>query len=346
MKSFTQQLPKIELHAHLNGSISQHTIEKLIEKKKKRDRTWDGDKTFIGDEESKNYFDIFAMFKLVHLLSDDDDAIYMITCDVIKEFAEDNVKYLEIRTTPRDNTVSGMTKFSYIEAVLRGIEDSKLAEPGIVVKLILCVDRKNTIEESYETLQLAIKYREISPGTIVGLDLCGFPHAGDARSFIPVFKEAKKNGLNLTLHLAEAENQNEETKTILEELQPSRLGHGLYIHPDVGGSVELISLLEKSKIPLELCLTSNVKSKAVSSYDNHHFIYWYQRGHPCLICTDDKGVFSTSLSQEYLLAAETFDLTKEQVWDLSYNSIDHIFAESEIKDALRAEWKALKESLL
>ncbi|KAH0619827.1 hypothetical protein JD844_014147 [Phrynosoma platyrhinos] len=96
----------------------------------------------------------------------------------------------------------------------------------------------------------------------------------------------------------------------------------------------------------ELCLTSNLKGQTVPSSDQHHFGFWYKMGHPVVLCTDDKGVFATDLSQEYQLVAETFQLSEEQIWDLSYNAIDHIFASGHTKAKLKERWCELKPSLL
>lgn len=102
----------------------------------------------------------------------------------------------------------------------------------------------------------------------------------------------------------------------------------------------------RHKIPLELCLTSNLKAKTVASYDQHHLKFWYEKRHPIAICTDDKGVFCTSLSKEYAIAASTFQLTKKEIWDVSFKTIDMTFADKETKEKLRERWNVMKKDLL
>lgn len=339
---FYKNLPKVELHAHINGSISEKTMDKLISRRADgAHKDW---RLMFKKGDKGNLDEAFKIFKLIHQVSDNTDAAYTITYDVIHEFAEDNVKYLELRTTPREVASTGMTKESYIEAVLKAIDDCARENADSIVRLLLAIDRRNSVEVARNTIDLAEKYAKLSNGVVVGIDLSGDPQVGDAREFIPVFKLAQERGLKLALHLAEVPAI-EETLEILK-LVPGRIGHGTCLDTESGGSKELEDLVLKHKIPLELCLTSNVIGQTVPNYDAHHLQFWYDKSHPVIICTDDKGVFSTSLSEEYSIAADTFNLSRRQLWDLSYNSIDHIFADETVKEKLREKWRSLKETIL
>ncbi|XP_054865160.1 adenosine deaminase-like protein, partial [Amphiprion ocellaris] len=163
---------------------------------------------------------------------------------------------------------------------------------------------------------------------------------GHGKYLLPALEKAKNCGLKLSLHLSEVPSQLEESDLLLN-LPPDRIGHGTFLHPEVGGSQSLVDKVVKNNIPLELCLTSNVKGQTVPCYSKHHFNYWYQLGHPSVICTDDKGVFCTDLSQEYQLAASTFGLSNEDVWKLSQQAIDCIFAPEDVKQQLKQKWKEL-----
>nr|KAF6482899.1 adenosine deaminase like [Rousettus aegyptiacus] len=318
--TFYSELPKVELHAHLNGSISSNTMKKLIAKKpglKIHDQM-----TMIDKGKKRTLEECFQMFQIIHQLTTSPEDILMIrnevTKDVIKEFADDGVKYLELRSTPRKDSATGMTKKTYVESVLEGIKQSKRENLDIDVRYLISIDRRGGPLVAKETVKLAEEFFLSTEGTVLGLDLSGDPT-------IP--------------------NQKKETQVLLD-LLPDRIGHGTFLNSSEGGSLDLVDFVKKHQIPLELCLTSNIKSQTVPSYNHHHFGFWYSTDHPSVICTDDKGVFATHLSQEYHLAAETFNLTQSQVWDLSYESIDYIFASDSTRSELRRKWNHLKPKVL
>nr|XP_060611737.1 adenosine deaminase-like protein [Anolis sagrei ordinatus] len=340
-RSFFQRLPKVELHAHLNGSISSDTMKKLMASKPElqlSDRM-----TTIDKGKKRSLEECFQMFQMIHRITNRTEDILMVTKEIIQEFATDGVKYLELRSTPRDEPATGMTKRSYIEAVLEGIRQCKEDELDIDVRFLVSVDRRTGPTVAKEIVKLAQDFLLSSDGLVLGLDLSGNPNAGHGRDFLEPLLEARKAGLKLALHLSEIPNQEEETRLLLG-LPPDRIGHGTFLHSP--SSPDLMEIVRKNHIPLELCLTSNLKAETVPSSDQHHFSFWYNMGHPLVLCTDDKGVFATGLSQEYQLVADTFHLSQEQMWNISYRAIDHIFASSLTKMHLKERWQELKPSLL
>lgn len=115
---FYMQLPKVELHAHLNGSISSSTMRKLIAKKPHLQVL--GHMTMIDKGKKRTLEECFQMFQVIHQLTTSAEDILMVTKDVIKEFADDGVKYLELRSTPRGENATGMTRKTYVESVHLG----------------------------------------------------------------------------------------------------------------------------------------------------------------------------------------------------------------------------------
>ncbi|XP_076983795.1 N6-Methyl-AMP deaminase isoform X2 [Tamandua tetradactyla] len=314
--NFYLELPKVELHAHLNGSISSNTMKKLIAKKP--DLKIHNQMTVIDKGKKRTLEECFQVFQIIHQLTASPEDILMVTKDVIKEFADDGVKYLELRSTPRGENTTGMTKKTYVESILEGIKQSKQENLDIDVRYLVAIDRRGGPSVAKETVKLAEEFFLSTEDTVLGLDLSGDPT-------IP--------------------NQKKETQILLD-LLPDRIGHGTFLNSSEGGSPHLVNFVRHHKIPLELCLTSNVKSQTVPSYDQHHFGFWHSIAHPSVICTDDKGVFATHLSQEYQLAAETFNLNQSQMWDLSYESIDYIFASESTRSELRKKWNNLKPKVL
>lgn len=341
--TFYTELPKVELHAHLNGSISSNTMKKLIAKKP--GLKIHNHMTVIDKRKKRTLDECFQMFQIIHQVTTSPEDILLVTKDVIKEFADDGVKYLELRSTPRRENTTGMTEKTYVESVLEGIKQSKEENLDIDVRYLIAIDRRGGPSVAKETVKLAQEFFLSAEDIVLGVDLSGAPAAGQAKDFMEPLLEAKKAGLKLALHLSEIPNQTKETQALLN-LLPDRIGHGTFLNSSDEESLQLVDFVRHHQIPLELCLTSNIKCQTVPSYDQHHFGFWYSIGHPSVICTDDKGVFATSLSQEYKLAAETFHLTQSQLWDLSYESINYIFASDGIKSELKKKWNYLKPKVL
>ncbi|XP_069744833.1 adenosine deaminase-like protein [Narcine bancroftii] len=339
---FHQALPKVELHAHLNASISSITMEKLI--LQKPHLNIQHNMTMIRKGQTRIFEECFEMFKVIHQLTDSVEHIFMVTKDVIKEFAADGVKYLELRSTPREEKSTAMTKKSYVEAVLEAIRQCKQEDVDIDVRFLLSIDRRGGPTVAMETVKLAEEFFISSDGLVVGMDLSGDPAVEHAKNFIAPLHAARNIGLKLAVHMAEIPNKHEEWEMFLG-LPPDRIGHGTFLHPEAGGSDQLVDIIKKRQIPIELCLTSNVKGQTVPSYSGHHFQYWYNCGHPCVLCTDGKGVFATNVSQEYQIAESSFSLSKAQIWELSYQSINYIFAPENVKSDLRSHWNDLKPGL-
>ncbi|KAL7293673.1 hypothetical protein TKK_0012752 [Trichogramma kaykai] len=321
---FCYNLPKIELHAHLNGSLSKETLIKLYKMK----HSVENDKSeFFDFNKCATISEIFEVFNFAYSVTTSQEAIYTATYDTIKEFHADNVVYLELRTTPR--TESGMSKREYLSAVLKAIKDCQDEGLEIIVKLLVSINRKRAVREARENIQLAIEMSK-EYNQIVGIDLSGDPTKGDA--FIDLLNQARQANLKIAAHCAEVANENE-TIDILS-FKPDRLGHGTCIHPNLNGSETLYNALLKSEIPVELCLTSNVKCKTVPNFKSHHFKYLYDSKHPICICTDDKGVFDTTLSQEIALLMEHFNLSRSDVKNLMLSTVKYTFADDNEKSKL------------
>ncbi|CAI2170803.1 3278_t:CDS:2 [Funneliformis geosporum] len=331
LEKYCIDMPKIEVHAHINGSISPETLQQLVERKKEKKPHL---AQFIIPKKKLDIIDdFFPIFNFVYQLTDDEESIGFITESVIQDFKKDGVKYLELRTTPR-NDKNGMTKESYVCVVTSVIQKFSYSEHGIIVKLILSVDRRNTLEEAMETVNLAIRYKNKG---IVGVDLCGDTSKGHIDNVKPAFIRAKEHGLKVTLHFGEVEANIPEHASMLT-IPPDRLGHATHLDP------ESKDFIYAKNVPIEMCMTSNVLCNTVKNYQEHHLRDFILMKYPCCICTDDKGVFFSDLSNEYVIAASTFSLNPKNLFELSFQSIDYIFDCDDIKIQLRKIWNDWYES--
>lgn len=334
---FYRQMPKIELHAHLNGSISPLTMKKLLDLHRKlwpAEQMPEDSETMIEKGSVGTIDDPFRMFAIVHTVTDNVDAIKMATHDVIKEFADDGVKYLELRSTPRA-VPDRMTTRDYCDTIIGEIEKAN-SELEIKVKLILAIDRRK-LEACDETLQLFVELKKLHPDIMAGIDLSGDPRVGEASMVLPTMKKARDLGIPLAIHLAEIYNH-EETLEFLK-FKPDRLGHGTCIHPSLGGHPELWDQLTKHPIPVEVCISSNVTCQTVACVKDHQTKLLHDAGVPIVLCTDDKGVFLCSLSGEYKLAANTFNWSRNAMWNISLAAIEVAFCTAGEKEQLKSSWK-------
>ncbi|KAI1527146.1 Add Adenosine deaminase [Pyrenophora tritici-repentis] len=184
--------------------------------------------------------------------------------------------------------------------------------------LIVSIDRRNSIAEADEVVDLAFKYKSAG---VVGVDLCGDPARGDIRIFQDSFVRAKAEGLKVTLHFAESEPSSSdlELQTLLS-WNPDRLGHVIHVKE------EFRKVIEQQAIGVELCLSCNVHAKMITgTYSDHHFGMWRHTSVPVALSTDDVGVFCSPLSQEYYLAAQHFNLDRNHIKALCERAVDSIF---------------------
>ena len=331
--SFCQKLPKVELHAHANGSLSDETVSQLL---KRSGLNYELSSMIIEKGEQRTMSEGFEMFKIIQQLVNNCEVLFQCVKTVISDFAADGVKYLELRSTPRDVELTGMTKRLYIETVLNAIQSYlNESKQEIDVRYLPSIDRKFSVENAYEVIKLAEEFMLSHDNFLVGIDFSGNPYVNDGADYFEPLVYAKKTNLKVAVHLAEVDGRNNETKKLLQ-LPPDRIGHGTYLLNDKSLWGEVL----QKKIPLEICMTSNVKTgTAPPAYDKHHLVWWYtEHNHPCILGTDDKGIFATTLSKEYATAANVLGLTQKDVYNWSKQSIDYIFSDQTTKDKLVQTW--------
>ncbi|KAL6692917.1 hypothetical protein J3F84DRAFT_80649 [Trichoderma pleuroticola] len=327
-------LPKIELHAHLTGSISRQTLHEIWLEKKAAGETDLEDPLLVIPEGKHDYnletfFPLFS--KYIYALLVDEPSIRHATTSVLQSFLRDGVVYLELRTTPRATPFLSIRQ--YISILLDTISSFETSHPSLHTRLILSIDRRHDLPTASAILDLALSL----PGSVVGLDLCGDPAArpaGQVALFTPLFETAREAGLGITLHFAEAESSASEAelKTLLG-WRPHRLGHVICEDADTKREIAL----RKDELCLELCLSCNVQAGMVKSgFEGHHFGEWRAvEGIKVSLGTDDVGIFGSPLSNEYRLVAQHFRLDESQICALAREPIDHIFGGDLEKERLR-----------
>eukprot|EP00736_Rhodelphis_marinus_P003366 Rmarinus@m.7051 len=326
-RNWTWDIPKVELHAHLNGSVRDSTI---VELSQAAGLVGDHDLDFMLDKSQRSLEQCFQLFDLIHKVTTSPDVVSRITRECLEDFAEAGTRYIELRTTPKET--ASMSRRVYVETVLTAMREFESREGAdrLIPRLLLSFNRRDSPEAAMQTAKLAVEYARGSGVRVVGVELSGDPRKGDFKDFIPVFDFARKNGLKTSIHFAEVENPREAHHML--DWAPERLGHAICLDD------ELTARVLESQIPIEICLTSNVLSNSVPSYDGHHFRSLYEEGHPLVLCTDDSGVFGTTLAREYEIAHETFALNPRRMFEMSRRAIDFIFETDAVKDTLRSRF--------
>ncbi|KID92610.1 ESCRT-III component [Metarhizium guizhouense ARSEF 977] len=267
-------LPKIELHAHLTGSVSRATLHEIWKRKKASGQTDLEDPRVVMPEGKHDYnlqtfFPLFSSY-IYNLLTDEESMRYAIN-SVLQDFLADGVVYLELRTTPRSTTT--MSAEAYITVLLGAIEEFESLHPQLHTRLILSIDRRHSIHTAESILDLAIRLQNTKKCGVVGIDLCGDPTArpgGEVAVFTPVFEQASRAGLGITVHFAEAEasGSHDELRTLLS-WNPGRLGHVIW------EDEEARKVIVERELCLELCLSCNVQAEMVhGGFEGHHFGHW------------------------------------------------------------------------
>lgn len=245
---------------------------------------------------------------------------------VLRGFQDDGVVYLELRTTPR--RIGSSSEEDTVRTICRVIRKWNETE-RMRTNLILSIDQaKHDAAKGIQIVELATKLRsEGQP--VVGLDLCGDPHhIPDMSIFRPAFRLAKERNFGITLHFAEVPYSSK--PEVLEEMlawEPDRLGHVIHVPPTMRQTI-----IDR-KISVELCLTCNVLAGMLpgkGGYEAHHFPDWWQGGNEearLSVNTDDVGVFGSMPSDEHLLAAQHFGLSRADLVGLSFKALKGAFGD-------------------
>ena len=241
--------------------------------------------TFASFSDLKSsFFPLFSRY--IYALCNDLPALVYTTNSVLKDFHDDGVVYLELRTTPREIPLANIGKEGYIDTVLNCMSVFSAANQPMRSRLILSIDRRNDLDSAISVVNLAVKYRNQG---VIGIDLCGDPQVGVVEIFRPAFERARSYGLNVTIHFAEApQSSTQRELDILLSYRPDRIGHVINVPDDV--KAEIV----KRKLGLELCLSCNVHAKMITgSYGDHHFGWWRETPCPIALCVSLQSRFSS-----------------------------------------------------
>ncbi len=316
---FFRRLPKAELHCHLDGSLRLETILDLASRQKVELPTRDAGelKTLvtIGDRVG-SLEDYINHFQLTLQVLQTPEALERVAYELAEDAWNDGVRYMEVRYSPILHIREGMTSAESIEAVKRGLCKAE-DDLGIRTGIIICGIRNISPEVSLRLADLAVQFKHKG---VVGFDLAGAEENFPAKHHQEAFFLILKNNINTTLHAGEAFGP-ESIHQAVHYCGAHRIGHGTRLLEDQ----DMMHYVNDHRIALEVCLTSNVHTKSVRSLKEHPFKFYFDQGIRVTLNTDNRLVSNTTLSQEYLIAKETFGLTLNDFRDIIINGFKSSF---------------------
>jgi len=321
-----RKLPKVELHLHLEGTIQPETLLELSRRHDAEPLTAEAAKKLYIYE---NFLGFMDSFKAVSARLVRPDDYELITYNMIRDLAAQGVVHAEVYIS------FGIIYYwkkaevePYVEAIERGRERGE-KEFGTTVYWLIDAVRHFGAEEAAKVFRKAAELREKYP-SIVGIGIGGDEARGSADLFRESYAEAKAAGLRLTAHAGETIGPESIWAAI--NIGAERVGHALAAQHDS----ELMDVLAAKQIPLELNVTSNLRTGCCKSLDDHPVKLYFESGLMVTINSDDPPMFGSDLLAEYVLVQDRFEFSLEQMRELAANAVEASFLPPERKlDLLR-----------
>ncbi len=328
LSNFIAQLPKVELHLHLEGAVRPQT---LLELSANRSGLREKVEEWIAARSAQRYRyggfrEFLKAFGILSLILETPQDYAVITTRLVEWLTEQNVQYAEIIFAAGVVLWKKQQVDAVFEAIASAAKEAE-ARTGVRVKWIFDATRQFGVDHVREVMHWAARYR--SQG-VVAFGIGGDEAAGPAKLFPDIFREARDLGLHVVAHAGEACGP-ESIRDAVELLGAERIGHGLTAIRDP----DVMALLRERKIPLEVCPSSNVSTGLIARFDDHPLPKLLQAGLVVTLNSDDPAMFGTSLQNEFTQAARAFDLSRETLTGLCRTAMDASFLSEEEKYLIR-----------
>jgi adenosine deaminase len=324
-----QNLPKIELHCHLDGSVRPETIIDIAKEEGISIPYYDIEnikKEVTAPEECKSLDEYLKRFELPNLVMQSKESLRRITFELLEDCAKENVKYIEVRFAPLLHIAKGLSVEEVIESVITGIKDAE-AKYDIKGNVILSCMRFMSVDRAFEVVEAGKKY--LFKG-VVAIDLCAAEGEGFCEKFIEPIALARDYGYRVTIHAGET-GIGKNVLEAVELLGAERIGHGVFIKD----CIEAYNIVKDKGITLEMCPSSNIQTKAIDAFKNHPIYDFHKDGIRVSVNTDNRTVSDTNMTKECDVLLREFNITFEEYKEIYLNSVDAAFAPNETKEWLR-----------
>ncbi len=318
-KNIIRQMPKTDLHCHLDGSLRIDTIIDLAKKQKVELPSNDPKKLkeiLVPGINCPSLVEYLKPFDITLSVMQEAEAIERISYELAEDAAAENVRYLEVRFSPVLHLQKGLKLPEIVDAAIAGL---KRAEHDFDIKtgLIICGMRNINPETSVLLAELTIAYKNRG---VVAFDLAGAEENYPAKDHIEAFYLTLNNNVNCTAHAGEAYGP-ESIHQAIHYCGAHRIGHGTRLKEDG----DLLNYVNDHRIPMEICLTSNIQTKAASSFETHPLRFYYEIGLRVTINTDSRLISDTDVTNELWLAAKYAHLNMEDVKNIIVSGFKSAF---------------------
>lgn len=324
-----KRLPKVDLHCHLDGSVRPETVLEIAKKENISIPSEEINEfrkcvqVFGTCESLKEYLEKFGM--ILKTLQKP-EYLYRNTLEVLEDAALNNVKYIELRFSPFLFMQGGMSFDEVMESIISAMDEGR-KRFNIMSNLILSCMRHESVERSLEVVEMGKKY--LGRG-VAAVDLAGNEHDFPPELHEQAFKRARELGYRITIHAGETGIPENIVKSV-EILGAERIGHGVYAYKNS----EVYDFVKTKRVPLEVCVTSNLQTGVVKTYGEHPIKKYLDDGLYVTVNTDNTTVSNTGMDKEFKILFESQGFTYEDAKSTILNSIEASFASDSDKERLR-----------
>jgi len=324
-----RRLPKAELHCHLDGSVRAETLLELAREYGQPVPRDDADdlREYMRVDDARSLEDYLARFDVTLGVMQTAEALERIAYELAIDAARDGVWYIEVRYAPVLNVKRGLTLGEAIEAPLRGLERAR-RDGGAIGRIIVCGLRHLAPDVSMELARLAVSYKDRG---VVAFDLAGGELGNPAAPHAAAFSYAREHDLACTCHAGEGADASS-VREAVHVCRADRIGHATRLFEDES----LTQYVNDRRIALEICLTSNVQTHAVETYEDHPLRRYFDRGMNVVLNTDNRLMSGTTLTDEYAHAARALGFDFDELARIALNGFESAFLPWEQREQLVA----------
>ena len=318
-KELLLQLPKVELHCHLDGSMRVSSIldQAKIDNIKLPFKNYDDLTAYFKIGENRGSLeDYIKRFDITLCVMQTPKALSRFAYELIEDVSKENVRYIEVRYSPILHTKKGMALEEALESVRKGLKRGE-KDFGVKSGIIVCGIRHISPEASLKLADLAVRYKNRG---VVGFDLAGSEENFPAKEHREAFYLIRNNNVNATIHAGEAYGP-QSIHQAIHQCGANRIGHGTRLKEDRN----LMDYVIDHRITLEICLTSNWQTRSVRSLYYHPIKYYYQKGMRVTLNTDNRLISDTTLTKEFFLAHRLYQFNLDDFREITIIAMKSAF---------------------